>query len=102
MNAFEILIPEASILVGLLVLATLEIVEGRFNFRQAWVVQLVTLSLALLQQLLLYRLPSSLFVRGGMVLDGTTQIFSVLVLALSLLIHLNRKEEGAAAPQLSI
>jgi hypothetical protein len=103
MNAYQLLLPQCTLLFGVLVLAIFEILGIQAHYRQSWLVHTLSLALAFLQQLLLYRLPTSLFARGGMILDGTTQVFSLSVLLLSLLIQFNRREEKYSyLPQISI
>jgi len=92
-SSYHLLLPQCTILIGVLVLALFEIVDKKFHHRQGWIVHVIALSLAFVQQLLLYRLPASLFVTGGMILDGTTQLFSLCVLLLSILIQINRQTE---------
>jgi len=93
MGSYQLLIPQCTLLLGIFILALFEIVDRQFHHRQGWIIQTIALVLAFIQQLLLYRLPSSLFVIGGMILDGTTQIFSLCVLLLSILIQGNRHTE---------
>jgi hypothetical protein len=91
MNAYQVLIPIASLLLGVLVLTISEITDRKIHSKQVWLLHTLVLGLALFQQILLYRIPSSLFARGGLISDGTTQVFSLCVLLLSFLIQINRK-----------
>jgi len=88
---YQLLLPQCTLLMGVLVLALFEIVDKKFHHYQGWVVHMIALSLAMIQQTLLYRLPASLYGTGGMILDGTTQLFSLSVLLLSILIQINRR-----------
>lgn len=96
MTLYGLIIPQMTLLIGLLASLMVSI-NTRFNDRalklNQWGIGAAVLLFALIQQLLLYRAAPTLFLRGGMVLDGISQLMSVSILTLALLIHLNRRHQ---------
>lgn len=92
MNFYGLLLPQASILVGIFIIMSLEIWQEGDSRGDQWLVGCFVLGLSLIQQALMYRAPYTLYARGGLVHDGTSQIFSLAILALSLLIQLSRMD----------
>jgi len=103
MNNYQLLIPQISILFGVFFLGFLEIGKEERSLGLKWVVQMFFLLLALCQEMLLYQVPSTLFVKGSLVLDGATEILSLSLLLLSVMVQLCRhKEKQNLTPQVNI
>lgn len=94
MISYELLLPLITLFAGLLFMMAVEVGGGEDSYASQWRAHVFVLVLALAQQLLLYRMPSALFMRGGMVLDGVSQVFSISILTLALVIHLSRREDS--------
>jgi len=93
MNHYQFLIPLITLLLGIFFMAGTEILGDEKSGEIPWLVHAFVLALAFFQQAMLYRMPPTLFVRGGMSLDGVTQLFSCAILILALITQLNRRDE---------
>jgi hypothetical protein len=93
MTYYGLLLPEATLLFGILITLVSDIFSHDDDPRDQWTLQLVILLLATFQQLLIYRVGTTIFLRGGMVLDGLSQLLSITILLMSLIMHLNRRTE---------
>ena len=102
-NNYQLMIPLVSLLLGIFFLGLLQIRRAEKSLGLQWMIQCFFLILALCQELLLYQVPTTLYVNGGLVLDGTASLFSVSILVLSLIVHGCRfKEKKSLSPQISI
>jgi hypothetical protein len=90
MISYELLLPQITLLIGLLFMMALEVGGGEDAYLNQRRVHGFVLFLALIQQALLYRMPPALYMRGGMVLDGISQALSISILALALMVQLSR------------
>lgn len=103
MISYELLLPLITLFAGLLFMMAVEVGGGEDSYASQWRAHVFVLVLALAQQLLLYRMPSALFMRGGMVLDGVSQVFSISILVLALVVHLSRREDhNPLRPQVDV
>jgi hypothetical protein len=90
MNHYQLMIPLITLFLGALIMTGIEITGDEARLGNQWITHTFVLVLALLQQTLLYRMPTTVYVRGGMILDGASQLFSICILILGLAIQLNR------------
>ena len=92
-NNYQLMIPLISLLSGIFILGLLQIQGAEKSLGRQWLIQCFFLILALCQELLLYGVPSTLYVNGGLVLDGAASLFSLAILTLALIIHGCRLDE---------
>jgi NADH:ubiquinone oxidoreductase subunit 2 (subunit N) len=93
MTSYELLFPLITLLAGLLFMMALEVGGGEDAYVNQRRVHAFALLLSFIQQVLLYRLPPALFLRGGMVLDGVSQLLSLSILGLALMMQQARKHD---------
>ncbi|MDZ4677323.1 MAG: hypothetical protein SGI74_07400 [Oligoflexia bacterium] len=93
MNFYELFIPHATLLLGVFIISALEIWGEEDRLSHQWIVHTFVLLLATIQQVLLYRVPSTVFGRGGLVLDGVSQTLSISILLLGIVVQLWRRGE---------
>jgi hypothetical protein len=93
MTYYALLLPQATLLLGILATLIGETFFPTEDKQGQWRIHLAVLILATFQQLLIYRVGSTIYLRGGMVLDGISQLLSLAILSLALLAHFNRRRE---------
>lgn len=89
----ELLIPQLTLLLGVFGVIGLHMWGDPQDKDSYWRVQSFVLLLALAQQMLLYRVGSSVFMVGGMTIDGLTQALNIAVLILASIVHWCRRTE---------
>lgn len=103
MNNYQLLIPQLSLLFGIFFLGFLQVGKEEKSLGLQWIVQMFFLVLAFCQEGLLYQVPSTLFINGSLVLDGTTEILSLSLLLLSIMVQVCRlREKQTLTPQVNI
>lgn len=95
MSSLGLIVPQATLLIGILALNALYIFGDDQDDQTSWRVQGFVLLLAFCQQLTLYRVGDRVFLTGGLILDGLSQTLSLAVLGLSIVVHFSRRYERA-------
>jgi hypothetical protein len=102
-NNYQLMMPLISLLVGIFLIGILQIRDSEKSLGTQWMVQCFFLILSLCQEALLYQVPTTLYVNGGLVLDGASSVFSISILTLSLIVHGCRlHEKRSLSPQMSL